>query len=104
MPARNAGRFVAEAVESILQQTFDNFELIVLDDASTDATRAIVERYTNDRRVRIVDGPGMGLTPALNAVCAAARGDLLARMDADDVALPKRLERQVELLDSDDAR
>jgi hypothetical protein len=99
MPARNAEPFVAEAVESILLQTFDDFELVVLDDASTDATRTILEQYTDDRRVRIVDGPGAGLTPALNAVCTAARGELLARMDADDIALPRRLEHQVARLD-----
>lgn len=100
MPARNAEAFVAAAVESVLAQTFADLELVVLDDASVDGTRAVLDRYADDRRVRVVDGPGAGLTPALNTVCAAARGEYLARMDADDVALPDRIRRQVEFLDT----
>lgn len=100
MPARDAEPFVAAAVESILGQTYRDLELVVLDDASTDGTRRILESFASDPRVRILDGPGRGLLAALNAVCAGARGEYLARMDADDVALPDRLARQVGFLET----
>lgn len=99
MPAYNARRYVARAVESILAQTFDDFELLIIDDGSTDDTRQILERLAaRDARVRVVSRPNTGYVVALNELIGMARGELLARMDADDVALPERFARQVAYL------
>ncbi|MBK7517927.1 MAG: glycosyltransferase family 2 protein [Betaproteobacteria bacterium] len=95
MPVFNAGDMLYEAVDSILNQTFQDFELLIVNDGSTDGA---VDRLSMlaDRRVRVVNNPhNLGLIATLNRGLQLARGDLLARMDADDVALPARLERQV---------
>lgn len=99
MPVYNAGRYVAEAVESILGQTYADFEFLIVDDGSTDRSRAILERYAaRDPRIRLVSRPNTGYAAALNELLGLARGELVARMDADDVALPERLLRQVNYL------
>ena len=99
MPVYNAARYVAEAVESILGQTFADFELLIVDDGSTDRSRAILERYqARDERIRLTSRPNTGYAVALNELLGLARGELVARMDADDVALPQRLARQVDYL------
>ncbi|HZR91596.1 MAG TPA: glycosyltransferase [Gaiellaceae bacterium] len=101
MPVRNGERFLAEALESVLGQTLADLELIVVDDGSTDATPALLARFARrDPRVRVITRPPAGLAPALNAGCAQASAPYLARMDADDVACPCRLERQLALLDA----
>lgn len=95
IPAHNAGAFLREAVDSILAQTFTDFECLVIDDGSTDgAVEAL--RAIPDPRLRIERNPrNLGLIATLNRGLELARAPLLARMDADDVALPQRLERQV---------
>jgi glycosyltransferase involved in cell wall biosynthesis len=99
MPVYNAARYLAEAVESILGQTFADFEFLIIDDGSTDRSRATLERYAaHDRRIRLASRPNTGYTVALNELLGLARGELLARMDGDDVALPTRLARQVDYL------
>ncbi len=99
MPVYNAAHYVAEAVESILGQTFADFEFLIIDDGSTDRSRAILERYAaRDRRIRLTGRPNTGHSVALNELLRVAGGELVARMDADDVALPERLARQVEYL------
>jgi glycosyltransferase involved in cell wall biosynthesis len=99
MPAYNAERYLEEAVESILAQTYKDFEFLIIDDGSTDGTRGILERFAaRDPRVRYRSRPNTGLVVALNEMIAMARAPLLARMDADDVALPDRFERQVHYL------
>ena len=100
MPVRDGERFLVEAVESVLDQTERDLELIVVDDGSTDTTPELLAGVT-DPRVRVLTQPAGGLTTALNAGCAEAVGPVIARMDADDVALPDRLERQLEFLDAD---
>jgi glycosyltransferase involved in cell wall biosynthesis len=101
MPVRDGERFLGEALESVLGQTLTDLELIVVDDGSTDSTPArLAEVARRDARVRVLTQAAGGLTAALNAGCALARGPLIARMDADDVALPDRLERQVAFLDA----
>lgn len=96
LPARNAEPFLAEALESVLTQTFGDFELVAVDDASSDGTGALLAYAARrDRRVRVVPGPGQGIVAALNAGLEACRAPLLARMDADDLAHPRRIERQV---------
>ncbi len=99
LPVYNAEAFIGPAVESILGQTFGDFELIVVNDGSTDGSPAILERLAAaDARVRLISRPNTGYVPALNEALAVARGDLIARMDADDVSLPARFERQVAYL------
>src|SRR5690606_17474252 len=100
MPARNAADTVARAVRSVLAQTFPDFELLVVDDGSTDETAdAALAAAAGDARLRILDRGRCGLVAALNAGIDAARGRLIARLDADDEMLPRRLEAQVALLD-----
>ncbi len=102
LPVYDAERYLAEAVESILAQTFTDFELLAIDDGSRDGSVALLERYARrDPRVRLVSRAHAGLVATLNAGLSLARGALVARMDADDVALPRRLEIQVARLDRD---
>jgi hypothetical protein len=101
LPVWNGELFVARAVESILAQTFRSFELIVVDDGSTDRTASILEEFARrDRRVVLIRSAHGGLSHALNAGIDVARGLCIARMDADDVSLPKRLEKQMAYLDA----
>lgn len=85
------------AIESILSQTFTNFEFVIIDDASTDGSGAVIDRYaTLDSRIRVVRNQvNEGLGAVLAKGVAISRGELVARMDADDVSLPERLEKQV---------
>ena len=94
MAVRNGGCFVAEAVASILSQTLRDLELVIIDDGSTDHTPEFLAGLT-DSRVVLITQPPHGLAGALNRGAAAARSTLVARMDADDVSLPDRLEKQV---------
>jgi glycosyltransferase involved in cell wall biosynthesis len=99
MPAYNAVRYLASAINSILGQTFGDFELIVVDDGSTDHTLELLRSYEKrDARVRVISRSNTGHTGAINDGIAAAKGELIARMDADDLALPERFARQVAFL------
>ncbi len=100
LPAYNAQAYVAQSVESILNQSFTDFELIVVDDCSTDETLTILEQY-RDQRLRIVRSPrNLGVVGARNRAMEVARGELIASFDADDVSLPTRLAKQVAYLDA----
>ena len=98
LPVRDGERFLREALQSVLAQTLDDFELLVVDDGSTDGTAAILDEVQDDRLRVLRQGP-LGLVAALNLGIAEARAPYLARMDADDVSLPERLERQVAYLE-----
>ncbi|MFN4243199.1 MAG: glycosyltransferase family 2 protein [Tepidisphaerales bacterium] len=99
MPVYNAQRYLREAVDSVLGQTFTDFELIAVDDGSTDGSLAILREYERkDGRVRVISRPNTGIVGALNDGLAVCRGELIARMDADDVCLPERFEKQVAFL------
>jgi glycosyltransferase involved in cell wall biosynthesis len=99
MPVYNAERYVAEAVESILAQTFTDFEFLIVDDGSADRSREILQQYAQkDARIALTSRPNTGYVVALNEMLAIARGEFIARMDADDVSFPKRFERQLEYL------
>ncbi len=102
MPVYNGEQFLCAAVDSILGQTFQDFEFIIVDDGSTDNTPVILEQYSNrDRRVIWQRKPkNEGLVAALNSGLDHARGEYIARMDVDDISLPERLETQVRYLES----
>jgi len=101
LPVWNGESFLKAAIESILQQTLSAFELIVIDDGSTDASAAIAEEFArDDDRVRVLRRAHEGLSAALNAGIAEARGEYVARMDADDISVPHRLHDQVAYLDA----
>ena len=103
MPVRNALRFLRPAMESILQQSFESFELIVVDDGSTDGTTEALRGY-RDPRARLLKNEGQhGVVQALTVGMAAARGEYVARMDGDDVAHRERLAMQVAFLDRESA-
>ena len=100
LPAYNAERYLREAIDSMLSQTYQNFELLIIDDGSKDRTAEIVRSYT-DERIRFIQNEcNIGLANTLNKGMRLARGEYLARMDADDISLPTRLQTQVEYLDS----
>src|SRR6202000_1184366 len=97
----NVERFLPEAIESILAQTFRDFEFVIVDFGSTDRSKDIAASYAaHDSRVRLYAVPHCGLSAARNKSCSLARGKYLAIMDADDVAAPDRLRWQVELIES----
>ncbi|MEO1766435.1 glycosyltransferase family 2 protein [Thiobacter aerophilum] len=99
MPVYNAARFVADAIESILAQTFRDFEFIIIDDGSTDGSLSVLKRYAaNDPRIRLISRENRGLVATLNEGIEKARGEWIARMDGDDVALPNRLSLQLKHL------
>jgi glycosyltransferase involved in cell wall biosynthesis len=98
MPVRNAGNFLAEAITSILNQTYKNIELIIVNDASTDTTSKILT-LLKDKRVRIFKNKKrLGVTATANIAISKARGIFIARMDGDDIANSKRIEKQVKFL------
>jgi GT2 family glycosyltransferase/radical SAM superfamily enzyme YgiQ (UPF0313 family) len=100
MSVFNGAPHLEEAFTSILQQTYANFELIVVNDAFADATSEILQEF-DDCRIRVINNPrNLGLTKSLNIGMSAARGKYIARMDADDLALPHRLELQWQFLEN----
>jgi len=103
MPVYNGERTIAQAIESVLKQTYTDWEIIVIDDGSTDDTRKIVERYRSAPadRIRYIHQENQGLACARNTGIRQARGEFLALLDADDVWLPTRLEETVKALDAD---
>ena len=101
MSVFNGERFLGEAVDSILGQTYRDLELIVIDDGSTDGSPAILERQRRaDPRLRVFPQANMGLTRSLNRGVELSTGEYVARMDADDVADRSRIERQVAFMDA----
>lgn len=102
LPAYNAGATIRESVVSILNQSFENFELIIIEDGSQDDTHRQLVNF-NDSRVRIIyHKENLGLVMSLNEGVDAARGKFIARMDADDVSLPNRLAEQLSFMNKND--
>jgi hypothetical protein len=100
MSVFNGERFLRGAVESILNQTFRDFEFIIIDDGSTDATPYLLDRYAaSDSRMRVFHQENRGLIQSLNRGCGLAQGKYIVRMDADDVAMPDRIVRQIDFLE-----
>lgn len=102
MPVYNGELYLAEAIESILNQTFTDFEFIIVDNGSTDRTPQILEQYAGqDERITIHLEPQTGVATALNAGCKLASGKYIARMDADDISMLERFAIQVAFLEAD---
>ncbi|WP_423414977.1 glycosyltransferase [Hyphomicrobium sp. B1] len=99
MPVYNGARYLDAAIDSILRQTFSDFELLIIDDGSTDGSyERLLEWQRRDERTRLIGRPHRGIVACLNEGLAAAQGAIILRMDADDVSFPQRLERQVAFL------
>jgi len=100
LPAFNCAQYLNQAIDSILAQTLDDFELLVIYDESSDETRSIIESYVSqDVRVILIEGQKARLVGALNQGISLAKGKYIARMDADDVSLPTRFEKQVQAME-----
>ena len=102
MPAYNAERWIAEAIDSILNQTYENIELLIFDDGSTDKTAEIMYKYSKENLGHISPisaTVNVGITRALNHLIKYSKGKYIARMDADDIAMPDRIEKQVKYLE-----
>src|SRR5688500_10812628 len=96
MPVYNGARHLAAAVESIQRQTHGEFEFLIVDDGSTDGSAATLEAIAaRDARLRVVRVPHRGIVAALNRGLELASGTIIVRMDADDIAWPERIERQL---------
>ena len=96
LPVYNQEKYVAQTIESVLSQTFADFELLLHDDGSTDSSAAIIRRYAaQDSRIRASFAPNAGRCEATNRLIAQAQGQWCALFDADDVMLPERLEKQL---------
>jgi glycosyltransferase involved in cell wall biosynthesis len=99
LPAYNAAKYIEQTIDSLLKQTFTDFELLVIDDGSTDNTINIIEKFTDQRITLLKNEQNLGLVKTLNKAAKLANGKYIARMDADDIALPNRLALQKQYLD-----
>ena len=99
MSVYNGKRYLREAIDSILDQTFRDFEFLIINDGSTDSSSDIIRSY-DDSRIRLIENEkNIGLTRSLNKGLKLARGEYIARMDADDRSMPERLEKEILFLD-----
>lgn len=104
MSVYNGQRWLDEAILSVLNQTFADFEFLIVNDGSTDGSLGIANTFAaKDSRIKVIDKPNSGLSDSLNVGIAQARGEWIARLDADDLCEPERLERQYELARSEPA-
>ena len=101
MPVYNGAAYLEEAIDSLLRQTYPHFELLIFNDGSTDDSVAIIERYTDPRIHLYHNEKNLGIIKTKNRGIEIARGKYIATLDADDIALPTRLEKQVALMESD---
>lgn len=98
MPAYNAEKYIAEAIDSILGQTYSDFEFIIINDCSRDRTEEIILSYDDPRIVYIMNEENLGVAATLNKGLAIAKGEYIARMDADDISMPERFKKQMAYL------
>ncbi|MBE0427546.1 MAG: glycosyltransferase family 2 protein [Nitrospirae bacterium] len=102
MSVYNGAKYVRKAVNSVLNQTFTDFEFIIVNDASTDDTGEILKQYGDNRITIINNSENIGLTKSLNKGIQISKGKYIARMDADDIAMPERIEKQVQFMEKNE--
>ena len=100
MPVYNGEKYLREAIDSILNQTFSDFEFIIIDDGSVDRSPEVIKNYTDPRIRFYVNEKNMGVAATLNRGLELATGEYIARMDSDDIALPERFDKQVSYMDT----
>lgn len=99
MPVYNAQEYLGSALQSILEQSFKDFEFLIMDDGSVDESSRILKYYSaRDLRIKVIKQKNQGITNSLNSLIKLALGEFIARMDADDIAYPERLEKQIQYL------
>lgn len=96
LPVYNAEKTITAAVKSIIHQSYQNFELIIIDDGSVDNTQLELKKFSSDERIHIYATENKGIVAALNYALDLSRGEFIARMDADDISLPQRFEVQLD--------
>jgi glycosyltransferase involved in cell wall biosynthesis len=102
MPVYNAEKFIEDAIRSVLSQTFVDFELLIVNDGSTDRSRALIHTF-NDQRIVVIDQENKGVASALNNGLTHARAEYIARFDADDICYPRRLQIQYDFMQANPA-
>lgn len=100
MPVYNAGQYLSEAIDSICSQSFKDWELILINDGSTDNSETIISRYSDNRMYYIKNPVNLGLIKTLNKGIDFCGGEYIARMDADDISFPERLRKQIDFMDA----
>lgn len=102
LPSYNMGNTLPEAIDSVINQTYKDWELVVINDGSLDNTREVLKAYKNNYKIRVLHNrKNIGLVRTLNRGIKAARGKYIARLDADDISIPDRFERQVNLMEKE---
>ena len=102
MSVYNGEKYLDEAIQSILNQTYKDFEFIIINDGSTDNSLEIIKKYKNqDERIILINRENKGLITSLNQGIEKTKGKYIARMDADDISLPQRFEKQIQLMEKD---
>lgn len=100
MPVYNGEKYICETMDSVLNQTFGDFEFIIINDASKDRTEEIIKSYNDDRIVYLINEQNLGVAGTLNRGLENAKGEYIARIDADDIAIAERFEKQVAFMDA----
>ena len=105
MPAYNSEKYIAEAIESVIKQIYENWELIIVDDCSTDNTKAIIQRYAQkDKRIKLISlAKNKGVADARNIAIQKANGDYIAFLDSDDIWKTEKTEKQIQILNNSNA-
>ena len=98
IPVFNSDKFLKDSINSILNQSYKNIEILIVYDRSSDNTYNVLLNFLNNKNIKLLHGDGSGLVNALNIGLNNAEGEYIARMDADDISLPTRLEEQLEFL------
>lgn len=101
MPVYNSEKYLKESIESILNQSYSDLEFIIINDGSTDNSFKIIKEYAKlDKRINVISRENKGIVYSLNEAIRLAKGEYIARMDADDISAPKRIEKQISFLKS----
>jgi|APLak6261660231_1056022.scaffolds.fasta_scaffold10261_1 glycosyltransferase involved in cell wall biosynthesis len=96
MPVYNGERYISKAIESVLSQTYQNFELIIVNDGSTDNSKAVIDTYLKDPRIRYIEQHNAGVAAARNTAIKKSQGELIGFLDQDDLWLPEKIENQIQ--------